>query len=150
MVDWVVNICATFSLCTPFSCFLAFARPLSVFRWTWCQGLCISSSHACSWKKESCVILNFPVNDVIKHWLELIVVIVQKENYLKWYNRADYAKFVRDDCCTAFKTSHFFQVPLLASPAPDTQLCSSLSPRGRCYRLWCPHSLKQVDRRRHE
>lgn len=64
MGDWVVNICATFSRWTPLSCFPAFARALSVFRWTRCQGLCMSSSHACS-RKISCAILSYPFSDTL-------------------------------------------------------------------------------------
>jgi len=85
MADWVVNICATFSLRTPLSCFPAFARSLSVFRWTWCQGLYMSSSHARSWKRFLCDSKLFLWWHT-ELWLELLLVIVQKG---RWFEVED-------------------------------------------------------------
>lgn len=76
--DWVVNICATFSLCTPLSCFLGFARAPSMFRWARCQGLCMSSSHGCSWKMFRCD-CELSLWRNIRRKLELLLLTVLKE-----------------------------------------------------------------------
>lgn len=82
MVDWVVNICATFRLCTPLSCFPAFARSLSVFRWPWYQGLYTRSSHACPWKRllrDS----ELHFQRWTKHSLKAAEIMVQNGKYVK-------------------------------------------------------------------
>jgi len=79
-----------------------------------------------------------------KHWLKLTGVIVQKERKKRF--EAVYFFWLS----WILQRSFFFHFSLLTSAAPDTQVFSSLSPWGRSSRLWCPHSLKQVDRHRHE
>lgn len=137
IADWVVNICATFSLCTPLSCFLRFARPLPMFRWTWCQGLCMSSSHGCSWKMSQCdwdLSLWWYIKQLLEVlWVELI------ENYMKGLINSQ--KLLQCFFCSLL-CSHFHLL-----------ICSSFffkSSRPLLQDLMPTHSLKQVDRRKHE
>lgn len=128
IADWVVNICATFSLCTPLSCFLGFARPLPMFRWAWCQGLCMSSSHGCSWKMSRCDCELSPwwhIEQILEVlWVELI------ENYMNGLVNSQ--KLLQHFlffalCCdpifnswsSAFLSFSFFKVLEVAAPGFD-------------------------------